>query len=59
MVKEKSVSVILLAGGKGKRMGVSHVLFSKAVFICFVFLFKILFCVVFMVLSSILMCSTE
>lgn len=27
VVKEKSVSVILLAGGKGKRMGVSYYYF--------------------------------
>jgi CTP:molybdopterin cytidylyltransferase MocA len=29
VVKEKSVSVILLAGGKGKRMGVSLLLSSQ------------------------------
>lgn len=29
VVKEKSVSVILLAGGKGKRMGVRHLSLSS------------------------------
>lgn len=32
IVKEKSVSVILLAGGKGKRMGVIVLSFSLHVF---------------------------
>lgn len=43
IVKENSVSVILLAGGKGKRMGVSHLLLLLT-FLIFVNNFSFLEC---------------